>query len=468
MDLKIKFLGAAKNVTGSCYLVEANGTKLIIDCGMYQERKFKSRNWDPFPTSPGSIDAVLLTHAHLDHCGRLPKLVKEGFSGKIHTGPATANIAKIVLLDSARIQVEDVKYKKKRHKREGRKGPHPLVPLYTVEDAEKCLPMFVSHEYDKTTDLGNGITVVFKDAGHILGSSMIEIQVTSGSETRTIIFSGDIGRPNTPILRDPTRFEHADYVICESTYGNRMHGKTDDIPVALARIVNETCRVGGNIVIPSFAIERTQELVYRLSGLLAEKKIPRLTAYIDSPMAIKVTEVFRQHLDLFDSDAQKLIESGKHPCDFAGLTMSRSTDESKAIKEAKGTSIIIAGSGMCNGGRIKHHLKANIEREESTILFIGYQARGTLGRIILEGKKEKIRIHGQHFEVRARIEKINGFSAHADREELTDWLASIKKPRHLFVTHGEEEAATDFAEHIQKKTGWSVSVPSYLDEAELE
>jgi len=468
MQIKLNFFGAARNVTGSCYCVEANGSRVLVDCGFYQEREFKHRNWEPFPVPPADVDAVVLTHAHLDHCGLLPKLVREGFRGRIHCTAATEDIAKIVLTDSARIQVEDARHKQRRHEREGRKPPHPVVPLYTVEDADACSSLFDTANYGAACTVADGIEAVFHDAGHILGSSSVELRVRNNGETRKIVFSGDVGRWDSPIIRDPTILEQADYVLVESTYGNRLHGPNDSIPEDLARIVNETRNAGGNVVIPSFAVERTQELLYRLSELLHRDRIPHLMAFVDSPMAVRVTEVFRRHPELFDEEAVDLMRHGQHPCDFPGLHMSRTVEESKAINHIKGTALIIAGSGMCTGGRIKHHLVNNITREESTVLFVGYQARGTLGRIILEGAEE-VRILGQNYPVRARVEKINGFSAHADRDELLKWLSGFERaPRRVFVTHGETEAADSFCELVREKTGWNTSVAEYTQPVVLD
>lgn len=467
MGLKLHFFGAAQNVTGSCYCVECNGSRVLVDCGLYQERKLRSRNWDPFPLAAREIDAVFLTHAHLDHCGRLPKLVKEGFNGPIYATPATADIAAIVLRDSGKIQQEDAEHKRHRHEREGREGPYPEAALYTVADAEEAIRLFKPVPYGETASAG-ACTATFHDAGHILGSSMICLQAGANGQQRTILFSGDVGRCGLPILKDPTFFDAADYVLTESTYGDRLHRPSASIPGSLAKIVNRTHKLGGNIVVPSFAVERTQELLYHLGGLLAAKRIPRIQVFVDSPMAIRVTEVFKRHPELFDEETAALLHEGRHPCDFPGLTMCRSVDESKAIKSHKGTAIIIAGSGMCTGGRIKHHLAGNISRPESIVLFVGYQAVGTLGRLILDGL-ETVRIHGEHYPVEAAIAKINGFSAHADRRELFDWLSSLKSPpRRVFVTHGEPESADHFATFIRGKTGWNTEVPSYRDTADLD
>jgi metallo-beta-lactamase family protein len=468
MDIKLNFFGAAKNVTGSCFFLEANGTRLLIDCGLYQERDLKQRNWDDFPVPAGSIDAVLLTHAHLDHCGRLPKLVKEGFGGTIHATAATAEIASIIMLDSAHIQEEDIKFKMKRHERQGKKSPFPYEPLYTTEDAEKANSLFNKVKYNTKVEVGPGITAEFREAGHVFGSSSIRVAVRQGGETRTILFSGDVGRWDLPIMRDPHQYENADYVLIESTYGDRVHGQVADIPGELERIINETHKAGGNVVIPSFALERTQELLYHLNNLLKEDRIPHLLAFVDSPMAVKITEVFKKHPELFDEETIAQLRAGDEPCNFPGLTMSRTVDQSKSINHIKGTAIIIAGSGMCTGGRIKHHLKNNISRPDSTILFVGYQSHGTLGRIILE-KPEAVRIFGEEHEVKARVEKISGFSAHADQNELHRWISSLKNPpRKVFVVHGEESQADAFRQFLSEKTGWNCVVPDYGQEITLD
>lgn len=468
MEIKLNFFGAAKNVTGSCYYLETNGMRLLIDCGLYQEREFKSRNWEEFPVPPSSIDAVLLTHAHLDHCGRLPKLVKEGFRGKIYATSATVDIANIIMLDSAHIQEEDVKFKQLRHKKQGRTSPFPYEPLYTKIDAEKTGTLFKKIDYNRKIEIGPGITAEFREAGHVFGSTMIRVEVTQGGEKRSILFSGDVGRWNLPIMRDPQQFKHADYVLIESTYGDREHGEVASIPGELARVINETRKRGGNVIIPSFSLERTQELLYHLSNLLREDRIPHLLAFVDSPMAIRITEVFKRHPELFDAESSALLAAGEHPCDFPGLTMSRTVDQSKSINHISGTAIIIAGSGMCTGGRVKHHLKNNIERPESTVLFVGYQAHGTLGRHIFN-QPETIRIFGEQLALRARVEKITGFSAHADRNELYRWISSlVEPPRKVFVTHGEEEQAAAFRTFLSEKTGWNCVVPDYQQEVILD
>lgn len=468
MQIKLTFLGAAQNVTGSRYLVDAGNIRFLVDCGLYQERQLKERNWEPFPAPPQNIDAVLLTHAHLDHCGLLPKLVHEGFHGPIYCTPATAEIAQIMLLDSANIQQEDAEFKKSRHKKEMRKAPYPEVPLYTTDDAKASFPLFSPVEYGKATEIGNGVEATFYDAGHVLGSSMIKVRVRQNGEERTIIFSGDIGRWDKPILRDPTLFEEADYIFVESTYGDRLMESPEDASNKLTEAINTTTKAGGNIVIPSFALERSQEILYYLNKFLLEDRIPHLMVFFDSPLAVSITEVFEHHLELFDEEMVKLMRQKKSPFDFRGLNLVRTVDESKAINHIKGTIIIIAGSGMCNGGRIKHHLVTNITRKESTILFVGYQAVGTLGREIVDGAK-RVRILGQHYPVTARVVQINGFSAHADRDELLKWLSSFRKPpRRLLVTHGEPSISQHFASLVRDKTGWEVVVPEYQEQILLD
>lgn len=468
MDVGLHFLGAAQTVTGSRHLVETNGGRFLVDCGLYQERDYLDRNWAPFVIPPDSIDAVLLTHAHIDHSGLLPKLVREGFQGSIYCTPATADIARIMLLDSAHIQEEDAAYKKRRHDKEGRKGTYPEIPLYSTEDAEKCIDRLVPVEYGDAVPLGNGVEAVYHDAGHVFGSSMITIDIEQNGERRKLLFSGDVGCWDKPILRNPTVFSEADYVVVESTYGDRLHEDLDTIGKELAQVINSTVEAGGNILIPSFALERSQEIMYFMNKLLVAKRIPHLKVFIDSPMAIRITEVFEKYPELYDEEMVSLMKQGRSPFGFLGLTMVRSVDESKAINQIKGSAIIVAGSGMCTGGRIKHHLVRNISRPESTILFVGYQAVGTLGRIIVDGADD-VRILGQRYPVRARVVQINGFSAHSDRDGLFRWLSALKKPpRQVFVVHGEVEAANHFADFVREKAGWQVSVPEYRESVVLD
>jgi metallo-beta-lactamase family protein len=468
MQIKLRFLGAAQNVTGSRYLVETNGTRILVDCGLYQERDLRARNWDPFPVPPNTIDTVLLTHAHIDHCGLLPKLVREGFSGEIYCTEATAEIAQIALVDSAHLQEEDAEFKRKRHEREGRRGRYPEMPLYSVEDVEAVFPLISPVEYEEEVHISNGINASFHDAGHILGSSMIKLEVSQNRGRSTILFSGDVGRWDKPILRDPTSFEEADYVLVESTYGDRIHSDSMNADDILCQVVNSTQKAGGNIVIPSFAIGRTQEILYTLNELLVEDRIPHLIVFLDSPMAIGVTEVFEHHPELLDEETTEHVRRGESPFEFPNLSKTRTAEQSKAINHIRGTAVIIAGSGMCTGGRIKHHLVHNISRPESTILFVGYQAYGTLGRQIVDGAKD-VRILGQMHSVEAKVARIDGFSAHADRDELLRWLSALKKPpRRVFVTHGEPTVAHHFADLLAERKGWEVSVPKYQNEISLD
>ncbi len=464
MQIKLKFLGAARNVTGSRHFLEANGKNVLIDCGLYQERHFRERNWDPFPIAAKSINTVLLTHAHLDHCGLLPKLVQEGFSGKIYCTPATAEIVRIILLDSAKIQEEDAEYKRKRHEREGRKGPYPEAPLYTIKDAEACFPLLSPVKYRESASIGDGVEATFYDAGHVLGSSIIRVKVRQEGEERIVMFSGDLGRPNRPIVCDPTVFDSADYVIIESTYGDRVHEDTKDVKQTIAEVINSTKKAGGNIIIPSFALERSQEVLYYINELLMEKAIPHLKVFLDSPMASRITKVFRHHPELFDEQMTEFVNNHESPFNLPGLEVAGGAEQSKAINRIKGTIMVIAGSGMCTGGRVKHHLVNNIFRPESTIMFVGYQAIGTLGRSIVDGAK-KVRILGQVYPVKARIVRIHGFSAHADKNELLGWLKELKSPpKGVFVVHGETESAKAFAGYAREKTGWQISVPHYQDQ----
>lgn len=465
MPIRLQFLGAAENVTGSRYLLTVNDTRILVDCGLYQERDYVQRNWDPFPIPPQRIDAVLLTHAHIDHCGYLPRLVRDGFRGRIYGTAATGAIAKIVLLDSAKLQTEDAEFKRKRHARENRKGPRPEMPLYSTEDVEKCCSRFATVSYGEPVKVGKGIEAAFVDAGHILGSASIRVSTNE----RSIVFSGDIGRWNRPILNDPTPCPAADYVVMESTYGDRLHEQEDSTENMLAAVVRETAERGGNIVIPSFAIERAQEVLYYLNKLLQSNRIPHLLVFVDSPMAASVTQVFERHLDIQDADMNKLVAARQSPFHFSGLRMVQSAEDSKAINHIKGTVVIMAGAGMCTGGRIKHHLVQNISRAESSILFVGYQAAGTLGRVILNGLTP-VRILGQHLPVRARIAQIPGFSAHGDRNDLLRWVSGSApfKPRHVFVTHGEPESARSFVETLAREKAFEASAPAFADEITLD
>ena len=469
MLAKVTFLGASRNVTGSCYLLETSDVRVLVDCGLYQERRYQERNWQPFPFRPDTIDAVFLTHAHLDHCGLLPKLVRDGYKGKIYCTQATSEIAQIILLDAAHLQEEDAIYKAKRHQREGRRGPYPELPLYTTRDAEAVTPHFAAVEYDSCIRVKDGIEGCFYEAGHVLGSATVGINIVQDGEKRRILFSGDVGEPDRPIINDPAIFYEADYVVIESTYGNRTHAehKNVDIQAQLRDYINETIKAGGNIVVPSFALERSQELLYHLNELFLRHEIPPIIVFLDSPMAIRITEVFKHHAGLFDREMMQRLHQENSPFSFDNLKIVQTTEESKAINFIKGSVLIIAGSGMVTGGRIKHHLVNNITRPENTLLFIGYQAQGTPGRRLLDGAKE-LRLLGYNYRVRARVYQIQGFSAHSDREGLLAWLSDMRAPpRCVFVTHGEEKAAASLAKFISEQTGWQTRVPGYRDTVTL-
>jgi len=466
--MKIKFLGATRQVTGSSYFLDAGGVKILVDCGLFQERDCFHRNWEGFPVPPDQIRYLLLTHVHLDHCGLIPKLVKEGFGGDILLTPASKELFPIVVLDSARMQEEDAAFKKKRHDREGRNGSYPEIPLYTVQDAEKCFPLLKDVPYEEFLPLSDQVKVCFHDAGHILGSAMIEIFAKDENGSRNIIFSGDIGQWDKPLLGNPSVFDRADYVVMESTYGDRNHDSPQDIDDKLCKVVNDTVKAGGNVLIPTFAIERAQELLYHFNRLARAEKIPYVVTFLDSPMAVEITKVFKQCKKYFDKETQELFKDDQSPFDFPGLKLVESVEASKAINLIKGSTIIIAGSGMITGGRIKHHLVREITRPESTLLFVGYQAVGTLGRQILDGVSP-VRILGQSYPVRMKIEKIDGFSAHADMDDLQRWLSNFKfPPKHVFLTHGEEESILSLEDYLHSKSGWEVSAPTYMEEYNLQ
>ena len=465
--MKIRFLGATRQVTGSSYFLDAGGVKILVDCGLFQERDYSHRNWEAFPVPPDQIHCLLLTHVHLDHSGLIPKLVKEGFAGDILLTPASKELFPIVILDSARMQEEDAAFKKKRHEKEGRGGLYPEIPLYTVQDAEKCFPLLKDVPYEEFLPLNDRVKVCFHDAGHILGSAMIEIVVQDENGSQSIVFSGDIGQWDSPLVGNPSGFDRADYVVMESTYGDRNHDSPQDIDDRLCKVVNDTVRAGGNVLIPTFVVERAQELLYHFSRLARAERIPYVVIFLDSPMAVEITKVFEQCKEYFDKETLELFKNGQSPFDFPGLKLVESVEASKAINLIKGSAVIMAGSGMITGGRIKHHLVREITRPESTLLFVGYQAAGTLGRQILDGVSP-VRVLGQSYPVRVKIEKIDGFSAHAGMDDLHRWLSNFKSPpKHVFLTHGEEESILSLENYLHSKGGWEVSAPTYMEEYSL-
>ncbi len=466
--MRLTFLGATGQVTGSRYLVEAAGRRIMIDCGLFQEREYLARNWEPPPVAIDQLDHVLLTHAHLDHCGLVPRLVAQGYRGPLLATRASVELAGIVLRDSGHLQEEDAAFKRHRHQREGRRGRFPEVPLYTARDAEVALERFQGVGYDQPVALGEHVTAWFHDAGHILGSAVLELHVREDGRERRLVFSGDIGQWNRPLVRDPAIVASADYVVVESTYGDRRHleeGEPEDI---LCDIVNDTEARGGNLLIPTFAIERAQEVLYYLSRLVWQDRIPHLLVFLDSPMAVNATEVFLRHAECLDDETQQLLRSAQHPFAFPGLRLVRTVEESKAINRIRGSCVIMAGSGMCTGGRIKHHLEHQIGRPQTTVLFVGYQARGTLGRQIADGASE-VRIHGQTHRVRARVVQIHGLSAHADQDELCRWVHGFARaPRRIFVTHGEPESSQALADLLTAQGSQRVQIPEYQQTVVLE
>ena len=474
--MKITFLGATKTVTGSNFLVEGAGKKFIVDCGLYQGKATDElKNEEDFLYDVKQIDFMLLTHAHIDHSGRIPKLYNEGFRGDVYATKATCDLCTIMLPDSGHIQENEVEWKNRKRRRE---GLSELPPLYTAEEAIKSMEIFKPVKYDDIVEISENIKVRFNDAGHMLGSSIIEIWVTEDGETKKVVFTGDLGNNDIPLLDSPTMIESADYVVMESTYGNRLHMRNDDKAELFLNIVAETLEKGGNVVIPSFAVGRTQEILYELSRLKENnkdneefkakyKRLMDAPVFVDSPLAISATEVFRENMDLFEEDVKKEIASGENPLEFPGLQFTRTADESKALNETAHASIIISASGMCEVGRIKHHLKHNLWNPNNTILFVGYQAPGTLGRNIVDGAK-KVKIFGEEIAVNARIEYIEGYSGHADQEWLLNFVYSfINKPKHIFLVHGEPEGQIELKQKIIENTKIPVTIPDFGDVYEL-
>ncbi len=456
--MKLTFLGAAHEVTGSCYLLQTDQCNLLIDCGMEQGPDlFENQQ---IPVEPFNIDAILITHAHIDHSGKIPMLYAGGFNGKVYSTEATYDLCGIMLRDSAHIQEFEAEWRNRKGKRAGNKE---YVPLYTMEDAEGILKKFVPCDYETQVKVAPGILAKFVDAGHLLGSSSIVLTVTEGETTKTIVFSGDIGNTNKPILRDPVFINEADYVVIESTYGDRSHGPKPDYVASLAAVVQSTFDRGGNLVIPSFAVGRTQELLYfikqiKLRGLV--KGHDNFPVYVDSPMAIDATTVFgRNSLSCFDGETMELIKKGINPIGFDNLYTAITSEESKAINDTPGCKIIISASGMCEAGRIRHHLKHNLWRPESTVLFVGYQTKGTLGRRLLEGATE-IKLFGEPIEVNAKICQLQGISGHADDVGLVKWAkAFYPKPSRVFVTHGENQVCDILTEKLKVQAAVEAVAP---------
>jgi len=456
--LKITFLGAAHEVTGSCTLVETGDTKFLVDCGMEQGMDIYENC--ELPVSASEIDFVLLTHAHIDHSGKLPLLSANGFNGTIYTTVATKRLCSIMLIDSAHIQEMEAEWKNRKSKRSGGQS---YTPMYTAEDAEKCMELFKGCRYNQQIDICNGVTVRFIDAGHLLGSASIEVKITEGNITKTILFSGDLGNINRPLIKEPQKPEYADYVIIESTYGNRLHGVLPDYAGQLTRIIYQTFERGGNVVIPSFAVGRTQEILYLIreikdQGLL--RKFGNFPVWVDSPLAVEATEIYSEDMyDYCDEETLKLLKGGIDPIKFSNLNLSITSEDSVAINNDPTPKVIISASGMCEAGRIRHHLKHNLWRADSTILFVGYQAEGTLGRVILDGAKT-VKLFGEEIAVNASIETMQGISGHADMNMLLGWLDSLKnRPEMVFVNHGRDTVCDEFAQTIVRKLTIPATAP---------
>ena len=473
--MKITFLGAAKTVTGSNFLVEAAGKKFLVDCGMYQGKATEEKeNSDPFRFNVNEIDFMLLTHAHIDHSGRIPKLYNEGYRNPIIATKATCDLCTIMLPDSGHIQEMEIEWRNKKRKREGKE---PLPPLYTAEEATKSLELFRRVKYDEIIDVDENIKVRFNDAGHMLGSSIIEVWVNENGKTEKAVFTGDLGNNDIPLLASPTMIESTDYLVMESTYGSRLHMRNDDKAELFLNIVSETLNNGGTVVIPSFAVGRTQEIVYEINKLKEKRNdeefkqkyrtLMNVPVFVDSPLAISATEIFRENMDLFDDDVKEAMKKGDNPLEFPGLQFTRTAEESKALNEMDKPAIIISASGMCEVGRIKHHLKHNLWNPKSTILFVGYQAPGTLGSRLVNGEK-KVKIFGEEISVNARIEYIEGYSGHADQEWLLNFIYSfIKKPKHIFLVHGEEDSQIVLRDKILETTNIPVTIPDFGETYEL-
>ena len=464
--MKLSFYGADQCVTGSCHCLEVNGKKILIDCGLQQGRDEIDNAALPF--HPGSIDYVLVTHAHIDHSGRVPMLIKNGFQGRIVTTRLTAELLEIMLQDSAHIQENDAEYKNRKNQRAGR----PMEePLYTVEDAMRVGEFMTTCEYGETVNLCEGVTATFIDAGHLLGSASIRLELCEGDEKRTVVFSGDIGNVDQPIIRDPQCFNDADYVVMESTYGDRNHTEVWSYTDELAEIIDETLGKGGNVVIPSFAVGRTQELLYFIREIKDKnlvKSVKDFPVYVDSPLAKQATTIFCGDLrGYLDDEARELVKDGTHMFSFPGLHLTETIDESKLLNMDATPKVIISASGMCDAGRIRHHLKYNLWKPNSAVVFVGFQSPGTLGRHLLEGA-QSVKMFGEDVAVRAKIVNFQGLSSHADHDHLISWIEQFKDSgvKHVFVVHGDREVAPVFAQTISK-LGFEAHAPQYTEEYDL-
>lgn len=475
--MNITFIGAAQQVTGSCTLIECAGKYILVDCGLPQGND-EAESGIALPFDASAIDYLLLTHAHIDHSGRIPLLIRNGFKGKILTTPATVDLCEIMLADSAHIQEMEAEWKSRKSRRAG-KGS--VEPLYTVKDAQNAMQYFETSEYGVITDLGGGIKARFVDAGHLLGSASIELWLKEGNELRKLVFSGDIGNFDQPLIKDPEYIDSTDFVIMESTYGNRLHRKPENavgyaVPTSvraqeLADIVERTFKRGGNLVIPAFAVGRTQEILYLLRVIIEEKlcpSFPNIPVFVDSPLSAKATNVFAGNIfGYMDEETMTLVNKGINPILFPSLTTITDVDQSKALNKRKESCVIISSSGMCEAGRIKHHLKHNLWRKESTVLFTGYQAGGTLGRSILDGTRH-VTIFGEQIDVKCEVTELHGISGHADQKGLITWLTAFKKePRYAFIVHGDKEVAPWFAAYVSHTLGIKAYAPAVMERFNL-
>lgn len=461
-EMRLKFLGGARTVTGSCFYLELNQLKILVDCGLTQGENADAMNRAAFDFKPEDIDFIFITHAHIDHSGMLPRIINEGFTGRILTTQATRDLLEIMLYDSAQIQESDAAWQNKRAIRAGRL---PVLPLYTVEDVKNTMPFFETKPYDTIFYLGNGMRYRFLDAGHILGSGSLEIWFQDNGGEKKIVFSGDIGKKGNPIIRDPSVPIHADYIVMESTYGNRRQKPMKESIDELVQAIKTTFKKGGNVYIPSFAVGRTQDLLYILNNLVKEKRLYNIHVYLDSPLAEEATKIYLAHPEVFDEEAKRRF-STKEFDDALKLHFVRNVEESMALNRIRSGILVIAGSGMCEGGRIRHHLKHNLWRRECGIIFVGYQAQGTIGRQIVNGAKF-VKVLEEEIAVRASIYTINGFSAHADQTELMDWLSCFKNSPEVFIVHGEEDVATAFGKLVEEQFGFRIHVPQRGDMFEL-
>jgi len=463
--MRVEFLGGVRTVTGSATLLERGSFKWLVDCGMFQGgRELEERNWNLQPYQAKDLSFILLTHAHIDHSGLIPKLVQEGFRGKVICTKATLDLCDVMLRDSGRIQEMETEWQNRKGKRAGRREG---LPLYTLKDAEKSLRYFQAVNYDEILQLVDGLKVRFRDAGHILGSAVIEIWVEEGGQEKKIIFSGDLGNLDQPFLRDPTIMEQGDVLWLESTYGDRLHKTREETVRELLKIIQEAVADQAKVVIPAFAIERTQDIIYTLGQFIREGAIPPIPVYIDSPLAISATEIFKKNSDCFDKETQDLLLGGENPLDLPSIHYTQTTEESKAINKDSRPGIIVSASGMCDAGRIQHHLKHHLWRETSHIVIIGYQAEGTIGRRIVDRAKT-VRLLGEEIAVKAHIHTLGGFSAHADQKGLLDWLSHISHPQlEVFINHGEEKVSVGFAQLLRERFHVQTTVPQWREKKVL-